>query len=417
MYFTSLILKNIQKHKDLKIILSPGLNLITGDSGKGKSGVLRSIQWLYGEPVRSIMRDGEKKCSIEATLDNGIIIKRSKSATVNRYEVFYPGKDEPEIYDKVGKEIPETIAKLLGKVTLNVDGEELLLDFTKQREPYFFLGEKASFRMKILNKLTGSEVIDRTVHAYNKKLHQISKEQTIFETEIKSKQEELVNTSGAFEEKKIKLDGVKVLIDKIQVLEKKNSILKTALDRLNTTNTKIKELQKVKITTIPQVNIDKLKILSQKNVILRDLVHKYTKINAEIKENQSKLLQLNVIDLSNLKTLDEKITKLRLLVVKNKELTQNIIELSKRMGIIKSAEVDIESLKQAFNRLESLRDSVARLKSNRKTLNDLDNQKKCLTSQIQQNSAKIDALIQDAKGKGLCPNCKINLHNYGFKNV
>lgn len=172
--FKKLILTNIQKHPSLTIDLTGGLNLLVGDNEAGKSCIMRGIRWLYGESISTIMREGAKSCSVRAELIDGTIIERSKSKTINRYTLQKPGQAEV-VYNTVGKKIPEAIANILQKAEFDVGGEKFLVNFQKQKEPYFFLGEKGSTRMKIFNKLTGNDKLDDILGGYNKDLHGISK--------------------------------------------------------------------------------------------------------------------------------------------------------------------------------------------------------------------------------------------------
>jgi len=423
MHFTEFKLKNIQKHKDLTLPLTKGLNILHGDSGMGKTGVLRGLMWLYGEPQRSIVRDGETKCSFTATLDSGIKIKRIKhvtrdkktgkikSSTINRYEVYYPGKVKPDEYKKVGKIIPPKIAELLGKVELEVDGEKLLLDFTKQKEPYFFLGEKGSFRMKILNKLTGCEVIDRTVHSYNKDISGINREKGILETELNSNREHANKVDYELTTKRVLLNEVKTIIDEITELEKRNKKLRIAVDKIEEINCNLQELNlsKSKIKIINQDEIDTLKKINNKNNLLTPLIKNHNRLTVNIKSDEEKLSTLHVINLSPIKELSKKIDKLSRLLNEYKISTTNIKTYEKELLTKKSQQIDISALKELHNRVKTIKNSVIQLTSANKAIKTLESQKSALTSQIEQNDVKIKELIKIGKDTGMCPNCKYNL--------
>lgn len=423
MHFTKFELINIQKHKNLTLKLTTGLNIIHGDTGVGKTGVLRGLMWLYGERQRSIVRDGEKKCSFTATLDSGIKIKRIKqvtrdketdkikSTTINRYEVYYPDKEEPVTYNKVGKKIPPEIAELLGKVELEVDGEQLLLDFTKQKEPYFFLAEKGSFRMKILNKLTGCEVLDRTVHSYNKDITRINREKGILETELNSNREHASKINDELTTKRIKLQEVKILIDEIKKLGERNRILKSALNKDEEINCDLQELNllKSKIKVIDQDEIDYLKNLNNKINTLQPLIINYNKITTNIKNDEEKLSSLQVIDLSAIKKLSIRIDVLSGLCARNRSNVMSINKLEKELVLKKSQQIDISALKDLYNRVKTIKDSVTQLTSKNKAIKTLETQKSTLTKQIEQNDVKIKEMIKTAKDLGLCPNCGFKL--------
>lgn len=44
--FKKLALKNYKTHKDTVLEFSPGVNVITGDTGQGKTNILLSLAWV-----------------------------------------------------------------------------------------------------------------------------------------------------------------------------------------------------------------------------------------------------------------------------------------------------------------------------------------------------------------------------------
>lgn len=422
MYFTKFELINIQKHPKLILSLTKGLNIIHGDTGTCKTGVLRGLLWLCGERQRSILRDGELSCSFAATRDDGIKIKRIKkvtrdkktdkikSVTINRYEVYYPNKDKPVIYNKVGKTIPIEIAELLGKVELEVDGEKLLLDFTKQKEPYFFLGEKGSFRMKLLNKLTGSEGIDRTIHSYNKDMTRINREKGIYDKDIDNQKEHLKKVSDELSEKMGTLSDTKILLDKITALQERNKKLKTLIDKKEEISCNLQKLNNLIATKkiISDEEISKIKIMNDKNNLLNALMIDYTKNKNCLEESNRKLLTIKVLDeitIKNIHSLQIKTSKLSTLVNKYKELRNVINNTESSLKIKKSQQIDISALVKLQNKVTTIKNNLLELTSHNTAIKTLESQKSSLTSQIEKNQLKIGELIKIGKDTGQCPNC------------
>lgn len=423
MYFTNFNLKNIQKHKDLTLPLVNGLNIFHGDSGMGKTGVMRGLEWLYGEPQRSILRDGELLCSFAATRDDGVKIKRIKRVTrdkitgkikstpENRYEVYYPGEKEPEHYKKVNKTVPPKIAELLGKVELEVDGEKLLLDFTKQKEPYFFLGEKGSFRMKVLNKLTGSEVLDRTVHSYNRDITRINREKTILDKDLEQENIKLNDNKSDLEIKKTTLKESKVILDKIKYLTERNKIIEKHLKEIEINDNAIKEISSL-IKNHPIINdaeIEKLKKLDIQIYEIKPLITRYSKLNENITQDKKNLSLLQVIDLSLIKELDIKVDKLSSLLNRYKSINNNINECQQELKTKKLCQIDIVALKELHNRVKTIKFNVLELTSKQMVIKTLETQKTTIQGEIKTNRVKIDELIKQGKANGRCPNCNYKL--------
>jgi len=67
---TTLRIKNLALVTDLTLELRPGCNVITGETGAGKSIILGAINLVLGERAdRSLIRSGEENCNVEAVFD------------------------------------------------------------------------------------------------------------------------------------------------------------------------------------------------------------------------------------------------------------------------------------------------------------------------------------------------------------
>ena len=67
---TTLRIKNLALVSDLTLELQPGCNVITGETGAGKSVILGALNLVLGERAdRTLIRSGEDSCSVEAVFD------------------------------------------------------------------------------------------------------------------------------------------------------------------------------------------------------------------------------------------------------------------------------------------------------------------------------------------------------------
>jgi len=70
---TTLRIKNLALVSDLTLELQPGCNVITGETGAGKSIILGALNLVLGERAdRALIRSGEESCSVEAVFDVGV---------------------------------------------------------------------------------------------------------------------------------------------------------------------------------------------------------------------------------------------------------------------------------------------------------------------------------------------------------
>ena len=66
----SLQIKNLALVESVQIDFSPGLNVVTGETGAGKSIIIGALNLLLGERAdKSIIREGTEQCSIEAVFN------------------------------------------------------------------------------------------------------------------------------------------------------------------------------------------------------------------------------------------------------------------------------------------------------------------------------------------------------------
>ncbi len=67
---TTLRIKNLALVSDLTLELQPGCNVITGETGAGKSIIIGALNLVLGERAdRTLVRSGEESCSVEAVFD------------------------------------------------------------------------------------------------------------------------------------------------------------------------------------------------------------------------------------------------------------------------------------------------------------------------------------------------------------
>src|SRR6185436_5979054 len=67
---TALRIKNLALVADLTIPLQPGLNVITGETGAGKSILIGGLNLVLGERAdRTMIRSGCNECVVEAVFD------------------------------------------------------------------------------------------------------------------------------------------------------------------------------------------------------------------------------------------------------------------------------------------------------------------------------------------------------------
>ncbi|HXI72978.1 MAG TPA: DNA repair protein RecN [Verrucomicrobiae bacterium] len=83
---TTLRIKNLALVPDLTLELQPGCNVITGETGAGKSIIIGALNLVLGERAdRALIRSGSDSCSVEAVFDvSGLRVARSERRAPSR---------------------------------------------------------------------------------------------------------------------------------------------------------------------------------------------------------------------------------------------------------------------------------------------------------------------------------------------
>ena len=85
-------IRNLALIQDAEIEFAPGFNALTGETGAGKSFILRAVDFLTGERMsRDLVRPGAEKAQVEAlfvTPEGEIVLRRELSAETGRSRVY-----------------------------------------------------------------------------------------------------------------------------------------------------------------------------------------------------------------------------------------------------------------------------------------------------------------------------------------
>lgn len=319
MWIQSIELNNFKKHSKLVLEFTDKLNVIYGESDTGKSCIIRAIKWVFFNEGKDVRKENTKKTSVKVTLDNDVVVEKIKSNTVNAYVLYKDGEEKR--FDAIGKIIPEEIQKALKVSTVDIDKKSIILNIADQITLPFLVGETATLRAKLFNKLTGNDITDKVFTSLNKDILKIGRE-TKLETEHLKEQE-------------LKLQEIQLEKNKIEKLHKEFS-------------------DKYKI----------VKELSKKYENLNEYLKKSNEINEDLKETEDKLKTLKYIPEDLLKGLDESVNKLEkfnVLIKKIKEVKEELENTEKEIKSLLFPKVDINVLKEKHDRLEKLKNKFSQL--------------------------------------------------------
>ena len=153
-----LTIKNVALIESAEICFSEGLNVLSGETGAGKSVILDSVNFVLGAKAdRNMIRYGEEECFVRAEFT----VPEYSSAVKTLEEMDIETDGEIIISRKFSESGKNSIkingntvtAAMLRKVT------DSLVDVHGQSEHFFLL--KESNQLKTLDEVVGSELTDK----------------------------------------------------------------------------------------------------------------------------------------------------------------------------------------------------------------------------------------------------------------
>jgi len=156
---TRLFIKNFAIIDELEVRFPQGLNVITGETGAGKSIVMGALQLILGQRVDSTALHPEKKCIVEGIFNTGLsegieeFIRNNdldnSEEWVLRREITAAGKSRSFINDS-----PVTLSQLKAMATL-------LVDLHQQFDTHELAEE--DFQKQVLDSLAGNTKFIRSL--------------------------------------------------------------------------------------------------------------------------------------------------------------------------------------------------------------------------------------------------------------
>lgn len=129
---TSLHIENIAVIEKIDITFNEGFNVLTGETGAGKSIIIDSIEMVLGERVsKDLIRNGattafvgaifyEKSDTVNSLLiNNGILVEEDGNILIQR-ELFIDGRSTSKIN---GRQITLSVLKEIGRLLVNIHGQ------------------------------------------------------------------------------------------------------------------------------------------------------------------------------------------------------------------------------------------------------------------------------------------------------
>lgn len=268
----SIHIKNFQSHKETWLELSPGLNVVSGQSRSGKSAVIRALNWAIGNRPQGFGFRRHKTPQKEATevvLDMGDSkITRFRSSKDNAYFVDSEGEDALELR-ALRADVPDEVDSIL-----NIPRSSMQF----QLDSPFLLQDSPLEVSSKLNEVCGLEIIDACLKQAGTTINKTRTEVDRLSKNIEQTKETLKGYEG--------LDGMD---EQLQVMERLHeSIAEKAFrkDKLSVLAKQVKDSSQsvVEIDDWLQVEGEAGKLLSLKDRIKsrKEKIEKLSKLVSQL---------------------------------------------------------------------------------------------------------------------------------------
>ncbi len=374
LYLKELELFNFQKHSHLKLNFSENTNVIIGNTDAGKSCIVRAIKWVFFNEGKDVRKEGTKKTQVIVTLNNGAIIEKIRSASINLYKLTIG--EEVKEYNAIGKTIPEEVLKVLQVKPIEVDNESLILNISQQITLPFLFDKSGSFRAKLFNKLTGNDIIDNVFQELNKDLLQIGREEKNQQSNLEELTQSLTEINTSIEINQKIYDNFSIHYENLKKLTIQYNKLYTLSDNLNLIKTGLSET-KEEIGSIKLIKVEQIKLLKQKIdkfYNLEKLYESYTQIREDLEEVNISLIDIKIpkINIKELKLKVDRFEKISSLQKELKQIKSSLQQVDSSLISIQLPTVNITELKTKINKLETLKELQKKYKQIIESKEDID---------------------------------------------
>lgn len=440
-------LVNFQSHERSEFDFSDGLNIFVGESGNGKSAVLRAFDFVLNNKKknpRDYIQVGADKTEVTLFLSNGLQITREverKKTGINGYTIYNEKTGETE---KTNTKYGDTVLpELLGlsKVIYDVKQaksgmvkSELDINFIRQASSWFFIGDGLSGgdRAKLIGSIFGTHYSDAVIRDLEKELKDNKKTEKIREVDLSSVEESLKEFSH--------LDDLEARLEKAEEINAQIEQKKDKLARL----IRLKEEQEQKELNLSNVNnwlmkVPNLSKLNQKISDLRISIHKKNSlilIDNRIKNGIAQWTknEKSLASLSGIPEASQKLRRLLSLSEKEKGLREELNKVNEKLRLASELENRLkaaDSYIERFVHLKKAGESLAVLKVKQERLEKLKFFKVEAISKYkdfkivsleasQKNEEKINfsnQYVSTIKASASCPTCYHELDETAVKRI
>ncbi|MDR0901034.1 MAG: AAA family ATPase [Methanobrevibacter sp.] len=410
MIFTKLQLKNFKSYNNTTIDFKPGISIIVGENGAGKSTILEAISFALfkqhsGKKIDDLIRITKMKNSHETMSVSLEFVSNGKKYEVTRTRAS-TSKSKLSIIENEGSVIIATGDKSVNEEIqsiINMDADLFInAIYIRQGEIANLVGKTPSEKKQLIGKLLGIEDLEK---AWNKSLPLIN----IYENE----KSELVGRVDSISNLDKELKTKKVVLDE---LRKKGNVFESELKDLE----KSKE-EKTKEKAEMEIAKSKFERSSTELKLENENIRKIIEDRKELQKNIDEILKME----EEIQTLEKDVKKLPIYLnfqesVKNIEglkkeeaiYKERIDSIQKQKEILKKEKPLFEEYIQIQTKLKDLNERKSKLEGELEVSKQIKKDKEALNETITKNKAEIEEFFNITN-----KNLNIDIDNFDSLNI
>ncbi|MCD4797354.1 MAG: DNA repair protein RecN [Candidatus Cloacimonetes bacterium] len=345
----SLKLNNFIIVKELQLQFEKGLQVLTGETGAGKSIIAGAVNIIFGAQIRSgMLFDESKSAYLEVVFD----VDKTNVELIDLLHKYDVDMSEDEFFF-----VKEINTELKGKTFLNgrrisnssvKEFREILLDFHSQRDQQKLFNQ--DYQLEILDKF-GNLIQQR--ENFKNKFKNI--EMSIKELSKLEKQEsELSEKMKLYEYQVQEIEGMDIKVGEDDALQSEFILLTNAEEILNQASNMEQVIYEQEDSVYDTINsfIGKLSEFEENEPHLKKAISSLHNSLADLDESISEIRQVQntiVIDSSRLEEVQERLNNVNSICTKYKRTIKEILEYSERIN------KEISNYSSGKDRIQKLR--------------------------------------------------------------
>ncbi|MFA5394394.1 MAG: AAA family ATPase [Methanogenium sp.] len=365
--FRSIYGKNFQVHKEFKMDLTPGVNVIIGTSDEGKTAILRMINWITsnrpsGDSFKNWNAPKKESVCGEIELWDGKCVVLERENDKNSYVIFESLDGEELRLSAIKTDVPTEVSNILNLAEYNIQS---------QHQPYFLLQDTPGTVAKKLNDLVGLSIIDDLFSKIKSETRSLSAKVSVLTSDIKSSKEEL-NTYKD-------LDKIEIKVKRIEKLHAEAAVIASSSNQIEQKLSNIKSIRKTQADLAPLLSLESK---------TSDLVNK-------IRARSDVVAQISNVDkiVNSIKQIREKLEVEHIWI----SLESTYLELSNKMDYIQDVTNKNKKIGNILGSLKSLRLQIEQKKKDKKV--------------------SVKKYLDQIKEAGTCPTCDNKMTDKALKNL